>query len=197
MADRKVRSPNKVSKRPYWISRKDQIECLASAVRIDIVDHLAGGGPMSIKEIAREIGKKPSALYHHFEMLEDVDLIFEAGSRLVNRKTEKVYATPSRKMRMLKALGDPAHAEEMRAIVGSLARRLDKEFARGLDNDRRKTEGPARNLGFYRFLNRPSKSTLKEVNAKLDEIAELLWQDRDPSQPMVLLSWVMSPVDSD
>jgi len=187
----------KVSARPYWITRKDQIMSLASAVRIDILDHLAGGGPMSIKEIAAEIGMKPSALYHHMEQLEAVDLIFEAGTRLVNRKSEKVYATPSRKMRMLRALGDPAHAEEMRAIVGSLGRRLEKEFSNGLDNERRKTEGAARNLGFYRFLNRPSKSTLKEVNKKLDEIAELLWQDRDPSQPMVLLSWVMTPLDTD
>lgn len=197
MAEKNGKTSTKISKRPYWINRKDQIACLASAVRIDIVDHLAGGGPMSIKELAREIGKKPSALYHHFEQLEAVDLIFETGSRLVNRKTEKIYATPSRKMRMLRALGDPDHAEEMRAIVSSLARRLDKEFSKGLEHDQRKTEGPARNLGFYRFLNRPSKATLKEVNAKLDEISELLWQDRDPSQPMVLLSWVMSPLDTD
>ncbi|WDI32721.1 helix-turn-helix domain-containing protein [Hyphococcus flavus] len=190
-------SGQKISTKPYWITRKDQITCLASAVRLDILDHLVGAGPMSIKELAYEIGMKPSALYHHFAQLQEVDLIFESGTRIVNRKSEKLYATPSRKMRLLKALGDPSHAEEMQLIVSALARRIDREFADGLDNEDRKTSGVGRNLGFYRAMNRPSKATLREINKKLDEIADLLWEEKDPNQPMISLSWVMAPLETD
>ena len=187
----------KISNRAYWITRKDQIECLVSAVRTDIVDHLASTGPLSIKELAHQIGMKPSALYHHFELLLEVDLIQEAGARVANRKSEKLYATPSRRMRMIKALGDPNNADEMRKMVSALARRAERDFSNGLEHEKSKTTGPARNLGYYRIANRPDKQTLREVNQKFDEIAELLWRDPDPTQPLMSLIWVMAPIDSD
>ena len=189
--------PTKITNRPYWITRKDQIECLVSAVRTDIVDHLASTGPLSIKELAHQIGMKPSALYHHFELLLDVDLIHEAGTQVANRKSEKLYATPSRRMRMIKALGDPDNADEMRKMVSALARRAERDFSNGLDHEKSKTTGPARNLGYYRIANRPDKETLREVNQKFEEIAELLWRDPDPSQPLLSLAWVMAPIDTD
>ncbi len=197
MCDQDEKSPIKISIRPYWITRRDQIACLVSAVRTDIVDHLASTGPLSIKELAGQIGMKPSALYHHFEKLLEVKLIREAGTRLVNRKTEKLYATPSRRMRMIKALGDPENAVEMRKIVTALGRRAERDFSIGLDHDKSRTTGPARNLGYYRIANRPDKKTLREVNQKFEEIAELLWRDPDPSQPLLSLVWIMAPIDSD
>ena len=40
-----------------WVLRSEQLRCLVSATRMDIVDHLAGQGPMSIRELAAAIGK--------------------------------------------------------------------------------------------------------------------------------------------
>lgn len=189
----KVKSTSKSEN--YWIIRQDQIACLTSPVRTDIVDHLATRGPLSIREVAEEIGKQPSAIYHHIRKLEEVELLSEVGSRLVNRRTEKLYATPARRMRMIRALGDPDNAGLMGYMVAALARQAERDFRTGLDHSARKTEGPQRNLGFFRLVNRPSRQSLKEINRKLDEIAEILWQDQDPNAPLMVLSWTMAPLD--
>ena len=178
--------------REEWINDPEQIECLVSTTRMDIVDHLAGRGAMSIKEIAQAVGKKPSALYHHIEKLLEAGLIREEGARTVNRKQEKLYATPSRRMRLKRALGDPAHAEVMQRIVGSLARQAERDFARG-QSEGGLTEGEHRNLGFYRMVAKPGPAKLARINALLDELGELLWEEGDPDDETVVLTWVMAP----
>ena len=182
---------------PYYVLDKSQLQCLASAVRLDIVDHLAAYGVMAIKELATSIGKKPSAIYHHLKMLEEVGLIHEAGTRVVNRKSEKLYMTPSRRMRLSKALADEANAGVMNDIVSVLCRQTDRDFSRGADGASVRRSGPHQNLRFFRLVNRPSAAGIKEINAKLDEIAEILWREPDPERPMVALTWVMTPLDAD
>ena len=94
------RSPANFEKQDvYWMRDKRQLEALVSSRRQDIGDHLSACGPLSAKEIACALGMKPSALYHHLEQLMDVGLIVEVGHRIVNRRTEKLYDTPARKMR--------------------------------------------------------------------------------------------------
>ena len=49
----------------YWVMSREELQCLGSPRRYDIVDHLAAAGPMSIRDLAKRIGAQPSALYHH------------------------------------------------------------------------------------------------------------------------------------
>ena len=72
----------------YWIMTPDQLAAMASPRRQDIVDRLAATGPLSVKELAAQIGARPPALYHHIERLLEVGLIVEAGTRTVRRKRE-------------------------------------------------------------------------------------------------------------
>ena len=178
-----------------WILREDQLRCLASATRMDIVDHLAGRGPMSIKQLAQAIGRQPSALYHHLDKLLAVDLVREAGRRVANRKQELLYATPSRRMRLRRALEGGEHGEVMREIVGSLCRQAERDFARGQGKRSASAEGSARNLGFFRLVARPGPARLARINALLEEVGELLWQEEDGDGEVVLLTWVMAPGD--
>jgi DNA-binding transcriptional ArsR family regulator len=161
---------------------------------MDIVDHLAGGEPKSIKELAREIGRKPSAIYHHLEQLLGVGLIEEAGARVVNRKTERLFRTPAPRMRVKRALGERRNAALMREIVSALNRESDRDFSTGLDHPRMVTQGSLRNLGFFRQVNRPSPQSLARINALLDEIAEILWREPASDAPLVALTWTMAPL---
>ncbi|WP_375204083.1 winged helix-turn-helix domain-containing protein [Hyphococcus sp.] len=181
----------------YYILDQHQLQCMASPVRQDMVDHLSAHGVMSIKELAASIGKKPSSIYHHLKLLLEADLIVETGSRVVNRKLEKLYATPSRRMRMSKALEDPENNEELREIVGALCRQTDRDFSRGLENEQAKRGGQFQNLRFFRLVNRPTPQSLRQINKKLDEIAEILWSDPDPNSPLVALTWILAPKDTD
>ncbi len=178
---------------PYWVLRRDQLLCLVSAARMDMVDQLAGRGPLSIRELAAALGVQPSAVYHHLRKLLAVDLVREAGARVVNRKSEKLYETPSRRMRLRRALEDPANAEIMQRFIEALCRQAERDFAGGLKAGGVAAPGPARDLGFFRMVARPTPQALARLNGLLDEIAELLWEDVDASQPAIALTWVLAP----
>jgi DNA-binding transcriptional ArsR family regulator len=178
---------------PYWILRQDQLRCLCSAVRMDLVDHLAGRGPLSVRELAEAVGMQPSAVYHHLRQLIAVDLVSEAGARVVNRKSEKLYETPSRRMRLRRALEDPANADIMRQFVEALCRQAERDFAGGQKAGGNPSPGPDRNLGFFRLIARPSPDTLARLNAVLDQLYDILWEDPDPDQPAIALTWVLAP----
>ncbi len=178
---------------PLWILRKDQIVCLSSAVRMDMVDQLAGRGPMSIRELAAAIGMQPSAIYHHLRKLVAVELVREAGARVVNRKSEKLYETPSRRMRLRRALEDPANAALMRDIVEALCRQAERDFAAGQEAGGSAAPGPGRNLGFFRLIARPGPEALGRLNALLEDVAEIMWDEPDPGQPPLALTWIMAP----
>lgn len=177
----------------YYVLRDDQLRCLASPVRHDLVDHLSAHGVMSIKELAASIGKKPASTYHHLNQLIEVGLVLEVGSRVVNRRHEKLYATPSRRMRLNRALVDRGNSKVMRGIVDALCRQTARDFSYGLEANNARRDGPQQDLRFFRLVNRPSKKSLKELNTKLDEIAEILWRDPDPASPVVALTWILTP----
>lgn len=179
----------------YWVLRKDQLSCLASPVRMDIIDHLAGRPPTSIRDLAVRIGKRPSAIYHHLRQLVAVGLAVEAGAQVLNRKSERLYSTPAPRVRLKKALSDAENADLMRGIVGAMLRQSDRDFAAGIGSRAAKSEGPYRNLGMFRLINRPSRRSLRRINSLLDELAEILWREDEPGEPLVALTWVMTPVD--
>jgi DNA-binding transcriptional ArsR family regulator len=180
----------------YYVLREDQLRCLTSPVRHDLVDHLSAHGVMSIKELAASIGKKPASTYHHLNQLIEVGLVLEVGSRLVNRRHEKLYATPSRRMRLNRALADRANNRVMRDIVDALCRQTARDFSHGLKAENACRDGAQQNLRFFRLVNRPSTKSLKELNNKLDEIAEILWREPAPGSPVVALTWILTPTPS-
>lgn len=180
--------------KPYWILDKRQIACLTSVPRAEILDWLASSGPQSVSELASSLNRQPSSLYHHLQKMIKVGLVEEAGTQSVYRRTEKLYKTPSRRMRLKRALSDGNHDPLMAKSVAAMSSQFQRDFATGLEYPGAKRAGQYRDLGFYRFVGRPSASGLREVNRHLDAIAEILWSDQDPERPAVALGWVMAPL---
>lgn len=176
-----------------WILREDQLRTLLSSVRTDIVDHLAGRGEMSIKELAVAIGKQPSSLYHHLDKLIEVGLVRETGARVINRKQEKLYAVPARRIRLKAALESGSYPQLMEQIVASLARQADRDFAKGQALPNARAGGETRNLGFFRLVAKPDADRLAQINYHLDAIAELMWQENATDGESMVLSWFMAP----
>ena len=181
-------------KSPYWILDRNQIKCLASAPRAEILDWLCSAGPQSISDLAHALNRKPSSLYHHIELMRKVGLVRVAGERPVYRKTEKLYSVPSRRMRLKRALADGDNDDLMGDIVAAMTRQFDKDFSAGLDAAGARRSGRYRDLGFFRFVGRPSKQSLASINAHLDAIAELLWNEQDADSGSVAFGWVMAPL---
>lgn len=196
-SSQRARDPDATEQDTYWITDPEQIAALISPRRQEIGDHLAASGPMSIKELAYQIGAQPSALYHHIALMERVGLVVVSGHRVVNRKREALYATPAPRMRLMRALADPAHREIFKDIAGALTRQMDRDFERGLSSERQQVLGPQRNLGFFRLVSAPSAETLEKINALLGEIAELMWESDAKAEGAgdhLVLAWTMCPI---
>jgi DNA-binding transcriptional ArsR family regulator len=161
-----------------------------------MVDRLAASGPISIRELAAGIGKRPSALYRHLGMLLEVGLVVEAGTRVVRRKQEKLYATPAPRMRLIHALGDPRLADLMVQLVATLGRQMTRDFAHGISRSEARHLGDDRNLGLFRLVGAPGPKALAAINRRLDEILEILLEPPDPKAPFLALTWTLSPVRS-
>ena len=180
----------------YWVVREDQVECLSSAVRMTLIDRLAVDGPMSAEEIARAISLKPTAVYHHLAKLVRCGLVLEVGKRTLPgaKKPQVLYNTPSPKMRLMRALNMPELAPRVMGCVTATLRQADRDFAAALDAGGNITDGPDRNLGFFRLAARPSAETLQAINDHLWAIAELMWRAGDEGGAPISLAWSMAPL---
>lgn len=182
----------------YWILDPEEIQCLASAPRMTIVDRLAADGPMSVDDLARVIGMKQTAVYHHIHKLEAVGLVRASERRLLPgaRKPQILYATPAPRMRMAAALGRRELRHGVVRCAGAVLRQADRDFAEGFTFDP-VHDGPQRNHGFLRLIGRPTPETLERINAHLAAIHELLWQPDGQVGPPIALSWAMAPVSDE
>lgn len=178
----------------YWISGDEQFECLMSARRLSIVGQLANSGPKSIREIAKLVGAKPSALYHHMELLLGVGLVEEAGKRVVSRRQEVLYQTPGSVMRYGLRMDDPAAIDIYKRLGGVQCRQAERDFVRGLESGEIMGAGPTKNAWLFRLVGAPDDETLEKINGHIEAIADLIWSSVGQDNPLVVISGVMTPV---
>ncbi len=178
----------------FWITRREQYECLMSSRRMDIIDLLANTGPRSIREIASLIGVKPSSLYHHIDLLLQVDLIELAGTRVVNRRQEKLYQAPGRTLRYGMTFDDPGAFALYSRIGDAQARQSARDLRRGMETDAVVAEGPTKNTWVFRVVGAPDDRTMTKINHHLQEIAKLFWSSASRENPLVVMSAIMAPV---
>ena len=178
----------------YWVLDRDQIDALASPRRHDIVDRLVASGPLSIKELAGMIGAEPPALYHHIKKLLKLGLVVEAGHRVVRRKRELLYRAPAKRMRLSRALDDPANRDVFIQMFTALSRQMARDYRRGALSPQARTHGEDKNLGFAHQIGRPSPRQLALINRKLEAIAEILWDSPGKGEGLIGISWVVAPV---
>ena len=178
----------------YWITRRDQYDCLTSARRMDIIDVLANVGEKSVREIAALLGAKPSSLYHHIDLLLGVELIELAGTRSVNRRQEKLYKTPGANLKYGLALDDPKAFEIYGKIAAAQARQSARDFERGLETNGVVAHGPYKNIWIFRLVGAPDAATMEKINFHIEELAKLFWGSAGKENPLVVMSAMIAPI---
>jgi len=78
----------------------DQLRCLASPARNDVLVALRAVGPASTKEVAARVGRSPEATHYHLKALFDVGLIQVVGRRPAPKKPETIYACVSTRLKL-------------------------------------------------------------------------------------------------
>ncbi len=178
----------------YWISRQEQFDCLKSARRMDIIDLLANVGAKSVREIAALLAAKPSSLYHHIDLLLGADLIELAGTRVVNRRQEKLYKAPGTTLRYGIAFDDPNALEIYGKIAEAQARQSARDFKRGLESGAVVAQGPTKNAWIFRLVGAPDAATMGKINYHIEELAKLFLASTGKDKPLVVMSAIVAPV---
>lgn len=144
-----------------------------SAIRLEIVDALSSSPSCSITLLARNLGRKRSALYYHMQMLQKVGLVRESGRNAAGKRGEAVYSLAIPWMRF----GGNDRAEVRQSLI-----RLSRTVHRMSDSRYRKAVegGLIRRIGdyesaFVRFQRgRLDAGALAQVHKHLNAVADLL-----------------------
>ncbi|QYK53120.1 MAG: helix-turn-helix transcriptional regulator [Fimbriimonadaceae bacterium] len=78
-----------------------QIRALASVACTEVFSTISAKEPISIREIAQELGKSPASVGEHVSTLLAVELIVPAGTRKRRSRTEALYIAKGRETKMV------------------------------------------------------------------------------------------------
>jgi predicted transcriptional regulator len=180
----------------YWIERADEVQAVISPLRQEIIDHVATLGPIGVRELARVLGRRTTAVYYHVQMLERVGLLRARLESSPHSRRVAVYETPAPRVRMARAAYKPANRARMSKAARSAAVQSARDYAAGFRSGAWKLEGPGRNHWFFRVVTSPSPRRLARINALLDELAGLVWTADARPGPRLSVTWFLAPLDA-
>ena len=166
----------------YRITRREQIEALASPVRLEILAAARITGLCSIGSLARFLGRAPDSLYYHIRKLVSVGLLLEAGKRSTTRRHESLYLTAGRRFRMPFASGDTQLVEARLRTFTALLRLTDRDHRRAIRSGLAVFSGRARNIRNARVKGWLSTEELREIHEHISQVVEVFEREKTPPQ---------------
>lgn len=161
---------------PCIIRQPRQVAALATPVRQSIVDAIAASGACTVAELAAQLGRPASGLYHHVRALERVGLLVcegegESPARGAGRPAAR-YDVPGRPVRIEYAPGSAATRRPMQRMVGAMTRLASREFGEGYREGVR-VSGRRRELWASRTEAWLTEEQLERANVLLGELFAL------------------------
>lgn len=101
------------------ISDLETLKVLADPLRLSILEYLVK--PSTVKRIAEKLGKPPTKLYYHFNLLEQHGLIQLVDTRVVSGIIEKHYQASARSYHVARGLLAPGGTEQDQGIEVTLS----------------------------------------------------------------------------
>ncbi len=189
-----------MSTRVHWLRDPAQIAALAAPLRAALVERLESQGPASVRELAEQLGVQPDALHYHVRLLVEIGLLERVGTRPTRRHDEALYALAHDRCRVAHAPSEPGNTEALTKLAKTILVQAGQDFAEGLASPRAKGARPGRNLWALRLEAELSAAELRELEAHLEAIAELLRKPAASERPapgrkLVALSWVLAPIE--
>ncbi|GAB4309057.1 MAG: hypothetical protein Kow00117_02390 [Phototrophicales bacterium] len=94
----------------FIINNLETLKVIADPLRLNIVEYLAEPG--TVKEVAEKIGKPPTKLYYHFNLLEKHGIIRMVDTRIVSGIVEKHYQATAHRYRLAHGLLSPTQVDQ-------------------------------------------------------------------------------------
>jgi len=170
------------------------IGALASPVRQELIDTVDGlGGAATIAELAAQLGRPADGLYYHVRQLVRAGLLVAEDGDGAEQ-----YRTPGRRALALDYRpDDPASARAVGRVAGSMLRIARRDFDAALAIPGVVAEGPRRALWAARAKGWVSRAELREINALLARLVDLVRRPRDRERAqLVSLCFVLAPIEA-
>lgn len=177
------------------LTQTDEIEALASAVRLDLLAALRSGPQASVAELAERLQRKPTALYHHLRRLCAAGLVQVAGTRRSGRREETLYALAAPQIATAAAARRSAAGRRGMSQVGrALLRQLARDYERALLATDTVLDGETRSAALALLSLRLDPPQLARFNRELDALL-LRWAGVEPHPEgrALRLAVVMAP----
>ena len=185
-----------MTRKIYAISRPDQLAAIASPVRQEIVDVLAGMPGAPVSAIAAALGRPADALYYHLRELVRVGLVVPSGKGRGRRRPETLYRTVAPE---LVAAYDPASAVNVEGVsraIASMLRLGTRDFHRAFSSGDVAVAGPRRELWAGRLTGWLDGGGIAQVNRLFKRISRILYRSRaGPGRRLFAVTHVLVPLD--
>ncbi len=179
----------------YVVRRPDQLRALRSPVRQEVVDLVVAGGPRSVAELARALGRPADALYYHVRRLQRVGLLVPAGLRRRGARGEEVVDVPGRPVKLDERLRSARQRPAVEKIVATMLRLTARQHAAALRRrtapaiDGRRNEWASRVSGWL------APEELQRFMRALDrQNRVILSRPRGGSRRLVAFTFVVAPL---
>jgi len=181
------------------IETKAALGALVSTVRQEIVDTIESiGADVAVADIAAQLGRPADGLYYHLRRLVDSGVL-RAGEDSDDGRGRRYSTTAPRGTRVRLKYGRHSRSDvaTVAKLVAGLVRTAERDFRQALHSGSATGEGPRRDLWASRLKGWVGPGELREINALLVRLSELLHQPRSAERTrLIALAWVLAPVDS-
>lgn len=114
---------------------EDQVNCLSSPLRKELMSTFISYGPASVSEVAKRMNKRSKSLYYHIEQMEAHGLLKIVGRRATVKKPEAVYDAVSPRLEFQRNPSESYRAatrKSIQALLRLASRQMDAAEEAGL-----------------------------------------------------------------
>jgi DNA-binding transcriptional ArsR family regulator len=163
------------------------LRALSSATRQEIVDVLAGSGPLTVARLAELLGRRPDALYFHVRTLQRAGLVREQPAA---DRGAAVFRVPE----PVRLDYDRGARRAIARVVRLALRLAQREYERECLAKRPVGSGGRRILWGGRVMGWVAPRDLARVNALLAELHAVLRRGRPgPGRRAISLGFLLAP----
>lgn len=185
-----------MTRKIYAISRPDQLAAIASPVRQEIVDVLAGMPGAPVSAIAVALGRPADALYYHLRELVRVGLVAPSGRGRGRRRPEALYRTVAPVLTVAYDSAPRANVERVSRAIAAMLRLGTRDFRRAFSSGDVVVSGPGRELWAGRLTGWLDGTDIARVNRLLKRIPRILHGSRAGSgRRLFAVTYILVPLD--
>ncbi|MBI1850015.1 MAG: helix-turn-helix transcriptional regulator [Planctomycetes bacterium] len=156
------------------MTRPRQLEALVSPGRVEIVEQLQTGGPASVREMAKALGRSPHSLYYHVRTLLAVGIVRRSDTRRIGKRDESVYALAAERIVVERDPWSPTKATALARSAAAILRRAERNFCRASHDELAwtKSREPCAFFGSRKAW--LTRDAIREIAGLVGRIEELL-----------------------